>query len=322
MIIFPHKTRKFVLGFYLIAVLSVPSGESWSQTTATGLFEVFPADDIYADSAGYYLEYFHNILADLLGKPLDTTVTAYLAASEEEFSRTTGRSIPDWGAGVALLDQCKIIIKSPKFMKIGKSFRELIGHELTHIMLHRAAGDRWLPRWIHEGTAMHVSGEWNIGQDILVARAAWTNNLIHLHRLERMSVFNGAKANLAYTESYLAVSSLLRGGDPYRLADLLTMYRDTNDFLYSFQAVVGTDYSRWIDDWFERTSMRYHFLLFIFDWDLFWLALPLFIILLFLLKKRQNAKTKRRWKTEERLNPPDDGYKQYFDGYYDEENQV
>ena len=118
---------------------------------------------------------------------------------------------------------------------------------------------------------MHVSGEWSIGQDILVARAAWTKNLIHLHSLEGMSAFSGAKANLAYTESYLAVSSLLRGKDPYLLADLLASYRDTNDFLRSFRMVVGTDYSSWIGNWFERTSMQYHLLLFIFDWKLFWL---------------------------------------------------
>ena len=322
MSIFTHKARKIILGFCFIIALLAPSDQLWSQTPTAGLFEVFPADDIYADSARYYLEYFQNILANLLGESLDTTVTVYLAASENEFLRTTGPSIPDWGAGVALLEYNRIVIKSPKYMRIGKSFRELIGHELTHIMLHRAAGGRWLPRWIHEGLAMHVSGEWSIGQDILVARAAWTKNLIQLHRLEGMSVFNGAKANLAYTESYLAVSSLLRGEDPYRLADLLALYRDTNDFLHSFRVVVGTDYSRWISDWFERTSMQYHLLLFIFDWKLFWLALPLFIILLFLLKRRQNVKTKRRWKIEERLNPPDDSYKQYFDGYYDEENQV
>jgi hypothetical protein len=321
MSIFAYKARKHILGLYLLVALSIPTCELWPQTTGNVLFEVFPADDIYADSARYYLEYFQNILADLLGETLDTTVTAYLAASEDEFSRITGPSIPDWGAGVALLEHSKIIIKSPKYMKTGKSFRELIGHELTHIMLYRAAGGRWLPRWIHEGLAMHVSGEWNIGQDILVARAAWTKNLIHLHRLEEMSVFNGAQANLAYTESYLAVSSFLRG-DPYRIADLLAIYRDTNDFPYSFQAVAGIDYSKWTHDWFQRISRQYHLLLFIFDWKLFWLALPLLIVFLFILKRRQNARTKRRWKIEERLNPPDESYNQYFDGYYDEENQV
>jgi hypothetical protein len=322
MSLFVHKARKIILGFCFAIALLVPSDQSWSQAAASGLFEIFPADDIYADSARYYLEYFQDILADLLGEPLDTTVTIYLASSEKEFSQFTGSSIPDWGAGVASLENNRIVIKSPKYMETGKSFRELIGHELTHIMLHRASGGRWLPRWIHEGLAMHVSGEWSMGQDILVARAAWTKNLIQLHSLEGMSAFNGAKANLAYTESYLAVSSLLKREDPYLLADLLASYRDTNDFLRSFRMVAGTDYSRWIGDWFERTSMQYHLLLFIFDWKLFWLALPLLIVFLFFLKKRQNVKTKRRWKIEERLNPPDDSYRQYYDGYYDDENQV
>jgi hypothetical protein len=169
---------------------------------------------------------------------------------------------------------------------------------------------------------MHVSGEWDIGQDILVARAAWTGNLIHLHRLEGLSEFNGAQANLAYTESYLAVSDLLRKGDQFVLADLIQLYGRNRDFYRSFRIVVGADYDFWINKWFERTSMQYHFLLFIFDSRILWLLLPLFFILLIIYKRRQSAKIRKRWKREDRLHPPDDSYSQYFDGYYDEENKV
>lgn len=317
-----HQARKFILGFCFLLTSVNCLFVSPSGAIAEERFSVYPADDIYADSAIQYLDSFHHILADLLDSPLDTVVSVYLASSEDEFTRITGTSIPDWGAGVALMETNTIIIKSPKFIRVGKSFRELLGHELTHIMLHRAAGGRWLPRWIHEGLAMRISGEWNIGQDILVARAAWTKNLVQLHQLEGMSVFGGAKASLAYTESYLAVSSLLRGKDEYILADLLALYRDSGDFQGSFRLVVGQDYGRWINDWYERTSMQYHFLLFIFDSKIFWIIIPLLFLFLFLLKRRQNARVRRRWEIDERLNPPDDSYKQYFDGYYDEENQV
>jgi hypothetical protein len=317
-----YKARSFILGFCFLFGSFIISFFEAPAASAQGRFRIYPANDIYADSALTYLEDFHDILADLLDMRLDTVVSVYLASSEDEFTRVTGSSIPDWGAGVALMEKNAIIIKSPKFIRVGKSFRELLGHELTHIMLYRAAGERWLPRWIHEGLAMRISGEWNIGQDVLVARAAWTNSLVQLYQLEGMSMFSGAKANLAYTESYLAVSSLLRGKDRYVLADLLALYRDTGDFQGSFKLVAGKDYSQWINDWYERTSMQYHFLLFIFDSKIFWIMVPLFFLFLFFLKMRQNARVRRKWEIDERLNPPDDSYKQYFDGYYDEENQV
>ena len=317
-----NKARNLFLGFCLLIICLLPPHGQGAPATKTNLFRIIPVDEIYADSALYYLEYYHLVLSDMLDISLDTTISVYIADSDEEFRQWAGSSMPDWGAGVALPELGVIVIKSPKFTKVGKSFRELLGHELTHIMLYRGSEGLWLPRWIHEGLAIHVSGEWNIGQDILVARAAWTNNLIHLQRLENLSEFNGAQANLAYTESYLAVSSLLKRQDKYIFADLLDLYRHNNDFDKSFRQTVGTDYAAWVADWQERTSMQYHFLLFIFDSKIFWLAVPVLIILLFIYKKRQNKITARRWKIEDRLNQSGDDYKQYYDGYYDEDNQV
>lgn len=293
-----------------------------AQSGQTGSFVVIPQDDIYADSARYYLEYFQVRLAKILDYQLDTTVTFFLASNEAEFRRDTGITPPDWGAGLANLAAAKIVIKSPKYMAIEKSFRELIGHELGHIMLHRAAGGRWLPRWIQEGFAMNQSGEWHLGQDISVARAAWTGRLIPLHQMEDLLTFKGAQAQLAYAESYLAMSRFLRQFDPYILADLLAMYRKSGDFYGSWKKTTGIDYTSWTSNWLGNTSRQYHFLIFIWDNEMFWIILTIVFILLFVWKKRQNARVKKRWEKEERLKPPDDSYKQYYDGYYDEEDQV
>ena len=311
-----HKARIRLLGFCLSLLLTCVTVSAQPQ------FSVFPTDDIYADSARFYLNYFERKLAQLLGTELDTSVTLYLAATEDEFLRDTGTTPPDWGAGIAILEQAKIVIKSPKYMPVNKSFRELIGHELTHVMLHRAAGGEWIPRWLHEGLAMYVSGEWHIGQDLLVARAAWTGNIIPLHQLESLSTFRGVQANLAYTESYLAVSNLLRTTDPFLLPDFLEMYRGSADFYLSWKTTMGMDYVSWISRWQNDTSRQYHFFIFLIDDELFWILLAVIFILLFIIKKAQNARTRKRWKREEMISPPDDSYKKYYDGYYDEENKV
>ena len=317
------KARNKFLGFCFILILvSAPSISEAQEEAGRGEIVVMPADNIYSDSARYYLGEYRKILADLLNFPLDTTVVVFIADSDEEFRNLVGSEFPDWGAGGASLKYSTIAIKSPKYIKVGKSFRELLGHELTHIMLNRASGNQWLPRWIHEGLSMRVSGEWTIGQDILVAKAAWTKRLLNLYRLENLSEFSGAQANLAYTESYLAVGDLIKPSDRYLLADLLAMYRDNHDFYKSFKYMVGVDYSGWTATWLERISMRYHYFLFLFDENMLWLIVPLFFIILVILKKRQGSKVKKRWKMEDRFNPPDESYKEYYDGYYDDQDKI
>jgi hypothetical protein len=317
-----YKARTLFLGFSFFIFLLIFGTYTSAGETGEGEIIVLPEDNVFADTARYYANYYLEVLTDLLHFPLDTTVVIYIADSERDFLNRVGSSFPDWGAAAASIDRAEIIIKSPKYIRVGKSFRELIGHELTHIMLYRASGSQWLPRWIHEGLSMWVSGEWNIGQDILVARAVWTNRLLNLYRLEGLSEFGGAQARLAYTESYLAASELVKASDKYLLADLLAIYRDSHNFYQSFEDVTGIDYHSWTTNWFERMGMRYHFFLFLFDPDLLWVLIPLLFILLVLYKRRQNARVKRRWKIEDRINPPDDSYDQYYDGYYDDQDKI
>ena len=317
-----YKARKLFLGFTFFITILYSAGNLQAQERETGRITVLPQDNTFADSASHYAKFYLGMLEDLLHFKLDTTVVIFIADSETEFLERVGTSFPDWGAGAASLEHAQIIIKSPKYIRVGKSFRELIGHELTHIMLQRASGSQWLPRWIHEGLSMRVSGEWNFGQDILVARAVWTNRLLNLYRLEGLSEFNGAEARLAYTESYLAASELVKASDKYLLADLLGIYRDNRNFYKSFEITTGADYYSWTSGWYERTKMKYHFFLFLFDAEVLWALIPLLFLILIIYKRKQNAKTKKRWKIEDRTNPPDDSYDQYYDGYYDDQDKI
>jgi len=62
-----------------------------------------------------------------------------------------------WISGLALLDQDRVIVQvnGPGALLTG----EVVRHELAHVALHALSGDRWLPRWYHEGVAMYLAGE-------------------------------------------------------------------------------------------------------------------------------------------------------------------
>jgi len=306
----------------MVAIILTPTGVAADQVYQNTEFKIYSGDQSLADSTYYYLKFYQTRIEQFLQWQLDTTVSIYIAETDDDFYSKVGGSFPDWGVGAADLENSTIVIKAPAMLQTGKSLRELVSHELAHVILFRAAGRHWLPRWLHEGFAMYISGEWQIGQDILVARSVWTGNLIPLQKLEILNSFKGVQANLAYTQSYLAVSSLLSKRDPSLFPDILELYRRTGDFFESWRIVSGREYRIWMNEWYSGTSKKYRMFLFLFDSEIFWIILSLLFIFLFIMKRIQNRRIRKRWEIEERLRPADESYKKYFDGYYDEENKT
>ena len=76
------KARNRFLGFYFCLIFIIPVTISSAQESVPkGDIIVMPSDNIFADSARYYLDGYRRILADLLNFPLDTTVVVYIGAT-------------------------------------------------------------------------------------------------------------------------------------------------------------------------------------------------------------------------------------------------
>ena len=236
------------------------------------------------------------------------TINIIIAYDRRSFDMAAGAILPDWGAAVAIKEKKLIIIKSPNFFDIGKNLEELLAHELGHLVLERASGGRWLPRWFEEGFCQLISGEWRFEQDILLMRAVWGSGLIPLAALEDVNRFGGAKAALAYAESYLAVSSLGRDLGMDFFADFLPLYRESGNFYQSFFNSSGYKFAEWVSLWQEKTHQRYRFVLFIFDSRLLFPLLAIAIILLYFIKRWQTRKKRKQWERQEKLFGNDQGF--------------
>lgn len=240
-----------------------------------------------------------------LGITFEDTVDVIIVSNMESFEQTLGGTMPDWGAAVAIKDRNLIVIKSPRYFDVGKSLQELLGHELTHLMLNKAAGGRWLPRWLEEGFCQLMSGEWRFEQDILLTRAVWGGGLIPLTALESLNGFGGAKAALAYAESYLAVSMLARDLGIDLFPDFMQEYDTSGDFYSSFYKSSGYKYLEWTNLWQDKTTQKYRFILFLFDTRLLFPLLAIIFILLYFIKMWQVHKKKKQWEKMERYRADD-----------------
>ena len=88
------KARKLILGFCLLLAISCV-GNIAEANNVNPMFIIKPADNVFADSAKYYLESFYDDISIFLNFELDTTVTLYIADSEQEFKDMVGSEFPD-----------------------------------------------------------------------------------------------------------------------------------------------------------------------------------------------------------------------------------
>jgi hypothetical protein len=268
---------------------------------------VFVIDAPIMDSVHVHssLDYHLERITSMLKIEYTDTIRVVIATDLDSFNRALGSDFPDWGAAAAVKAKRLILIKSPSHFRVGKSLDELLGHELGHLMLDEAAAGRWLPRWFEEGFCQLVSGEWRISQDIRITRAVWGSGLIPLTALESVNRFGGAKASLAYAESYLAVSSLAKEMGSDFFAEFLSDYKAKGNIYKAFFNSTGYHYIEWVGIWQRKTGQKYRLVFFLFDSRLLFPLLAILFILLYILKMYQVRKRKKQWQERERLHGDD-----------------
>jgi hypothetical protein len=285
----------FLLCLYLILAAEIAE-------SAVFLIDSSPSDTARIKSI---LESYQGKISDLLDFEYSDTVQVVVASDIETFRAAIGGEFPDWGAAAAIKPARLIVIKSPASFQVGKSLDELLGHELAHLILDKASGSRWLPRWLEEGFCQMISHEWRLANDLLVTRAVWGGGLLPLASLEGVNSFSGAKASLAYAQSYLAFSSLVQEFGIEFIRNFLGNYRETGNFYGAFFRATGYSYSEWDDIWLKKTTDHYRMILFIFDPAVLFPLIAVLFILLYILKKYITWKKKKQWEAEERYRDYD-----------------
>ena len=209
-----------------------------------------------------------------------------------------GIRLPEWGGGGAIgVDTIVIPVGSVSPIMDFDYYRVCL-HELVHIELARFYGNVRIPRWVHEGLAMALSGELNFDETILVSRAVLTNSLLSFGEIEKVNMFDQYKAALSYAQSHIAVKFLIDTYGYDFIPELLAAVKKDRYFRSATMELLGLT-----PDEIEllvknHMSSKYRYM-FIFDSMLPWLFVLFLAILGFFFTMYRNGKKRKMLEEQE-----------------------
>jgi hypothetical protein len=213
--------------------------------------------------------------------------------------RKLGVRLPEWGGGGAI-GRDTVIIPVDKTLAADMAIDRVTLHELVHIALERQYGRLRLPRWLHEGMAMTLSGELSFEEQAALSRAVFAHRLLPLDSIERVNRFDAYGAALAYSQSHLAVLFIIETWGMDALPELLTALRKTGSFDAALMAEFGLtprEFERLVN---EAITGRYRYLFLIGDTWLYWLPGALLVVVGFFTVRIRNKKRQAQMEMEER----------------------
>ncbi|KMQ49976.1 hypothetical protein CHISP_3122 [Chitinispirillum alkaliphilum] len=166
------------------------------------------------------------------------TGNLYIIFYHHQAGKQYGVRLPEWGGGGAIGTD-SIIIPVNRRRVIGENYNQTAVHELVHIVVNRAFGTVYVPRWLHEGLAMVLSGEIPSEGQLLLSRAVWSGKIFSLDTIEYVNRFNASGAMLAYATSHAAVLYLIETYGMCGIVELLDNARGRRSFPSALENIYG-----------------------------------------------------------------------------------
>jgi hypothetical protein len=191
-----------------------------------------------------------------------------------------GYGLPEWGGGGAI-GRDLIVVPAAFKPFLDQSFSQVTRHEIVHIVLARAYPGIAIPRWFHEGVAMTLSGELSFEENIVVSKAIFTGSLMPLASIDSVNLFGRNKADLAYSQSHLAVLYLIDHYGMEVIADILFKARKMGSFWPGFYSTIALTQKEFEDLARRDVSSRFQLVFVFADYYAFWVAIVFLFLIAF-----------------------------------------
>ncbi|MCO4769418.1 MAG: hypothetical protein KDA24_05260 [Deltaproteobacteria bacterium] len=224
--------RRFLPTAVLLLALALPSFASAAPPTAPGYesltagslrFHFRAKDEGIAAVLAARGPAALSSIASKTGIESPRVIDVVLSPTFAEFAAAQPGTPPSWAAGTAYWERGEVYLRS-RMPHVGADpIDKVFVHELVHVVLGRAFGDREIPRWLNEGSAKLFAGEMDAQGHATLVQAALGGALLDLEDITHRWPRSPGRAGLAYAQSSDFVAYLAdRGEDvlPRLIAEL------------------------------------------------------------------------------------------------------
>lgn len=217
-------------------------------------------------------------------------------------------TVPNWVSGYAYGGLGRVVLlpeRTPSYPD--GSLDELLLHELTHVLVARAAGGREVPRWFNEGLAMMAGGPWSLEDRTRLTFAMVRGTERPLAEIDELFGGEPGEVRRAYALSGALVRDIvLQYGRPAPRRILAGIARGET-FADAFRSATGVTLPAALRSFWQRHSFWYRWMPILGSSFTLWLLIVLLAFVAWWRKRRRVAALKRAWDEEEaeqQLEPP------------------
>lgn len=210
------------------------------------------------------------------------------------------RRVDPWVAGFAIGAESVLVIfpsRSPSYPH--STLDDVLRHEVAHVLIHRAAGGRAVPRWFNEGLAMVAERQWGLGDQTQLLYQLVSGPRDSLDALNRLFEGGQREQTRAYLLSGAFVHHLVRGYGDDAPGRILQEMDDGASFETAFYNVTGRTTTRAEAEFWDSHRVWTTWIPILFSDEMLWAAVTLLALLAIQRKRRRNAQLRQRWEEEE-----------------------
>ncbi len=225
-------------------------------------------------------------------------ITVLLA---EDGSRLAS-SAPPWASGFANGEAGYAVVLPARIPNYpDTSLEAVVQHEVTHVLIDRAARFHDLPRWFHEGVAMASARVWSFEDTTQLAWGVLLGGPSDLAAVN--AAFHGSSpdARAAYALSGALVRELQLRQGPAVTGDILRRVGEGAPFEDAFAAAAGEPLADFARAFFRKQAFWLRWVPILTSSTTLWLAIVALFLVAYRRKRRRAAEMAERWEAEERF---------------------
>ncbi|MFP5285733.1 MAG: hypothetical protein ACLGI9_08345, partial [Thermoanaerobaculia bacterium] len=208
--------------------------------------------------------------------------------------------VPPWVSGYAFGEEGVIVLlpaRTPSYPD--SSLEELLRHEVAHVLVARAAGNRPIPRWFHEGLAMIAGLSWGLDDRSQLTLTLVGDGEVSLERLEQE--FRGGRGDVrgAYAIAGAFANDLLRRHGDDAAARILAEVARGLSFEDAFRSATGSSLAEAERAFWRRQTFWYRWVPLLTSSVTLWLLITLLAIWAIGKRRARDAALRRMWDEEE-----------------------